>query len=147
MADASQGNDVAEAATSAVASSSLADNSSTTTTTATSTSPAAAELHLKPHGSLAQGEEEEVKLDVSVEAAAAPVSTPKTFAQTAEKEEEKEMADPWAESNICRLSCYHGALSRHIAETLLMTHGVEGSYLLRRSESSKDHVTLTLSVR
>lgn len=59
----------------------------------------------------------------------------------------EEMDDPWAMSEIRKLSWFHGEVSRHIAETLLMMHGVEGSYLLRLSESSLDSVTLTLSVR
>lgn len=47
-------------------------------------------------------------------------------------------------SGLQSVSWYHGAITRHIAEALLMANGMEGSYLLR---DGKDAGTYSLSVR
>ena len=63
-------------------------------------------------------------------AARAPISAEDAIAAALE-------ALPW----------YHGEVSRHIAETLLLANGVEGCYLLRKSQTDGTSGNLTLSVR
>jgi len=47
-------------------------------------------------------------------------------------------------TDISSLSWYHGSITRHIAEALLMANGMEGSYLLRDGSEAN---TLCISVR
>lgn len=47
-------------------------------------------------------------------------------------------------TDISKLNWYHGNITRHIAEALLMANGMEGSYLLRNGSNPN---TLCISVR
>ncbi|XP_031563612.1 dual adapter for phosphotyrosine and 3-phosphotyrosine and 3-phosphoinositide-like isoform X2 [Actinia tenebrosa] len=53
------------------------------------------------------------------------------------------MADEHSNPEVEQLNWYHGPITRHHAEALLMSNGVDGSYLLRDSATSKGEYSLS----